>query len=93
MNETELLKERVKKLEDFIESLSSSTAFPLSLQRSLVAQGFFKLSSPLGTGVLYANSGVITAVTPASGSYYVATISGGTVNHFVQFTNGILTTA
>ncbi len=73
--------------------LGNASSIPLNIERALMARGFFKLETPLGTGVLYSNGGVISTITPASGSYYVATISGGAVNHFIQISNGVLTTA
>lgn len=91
--ELEQLKRRVTELENFIALMQTSATFPLPVVRALVANGFFKLENPLGTGVLYSTNGVISTITGASGGFYVATISGGTVNHFVSASNGVITSA
>ena len=85
------LKKQIIELQKEMASLRSVATLPLDVERALTARGFFKLSNPLGTGVLYSSNGVISTVTGDSAGVYVATISGGSPTNFMSVSNGIVT--
>ena len=105
MNETEKLKERIKKLEDFIQSLQASNTIPLGVDQAFRdrfrGSGLTTITVSEGgtgaitlTGILKGNgTSAITAITQLAGTktYYVADSSGGAVTRKLTFTDGVLT--
>jgi hypothetical protein len=85
---------QVEELKRKVENLSDYSEIPLEHINALTALGFARFPNNLGTGVVLSNGdGTFSILAGQSGSYYVATISGGAVNHFIQISNGILTTS
>ena len=80
------LEERIVELEQFIEQIKTARLLPTEVDEALKQRGFMKVIS---------QDAPFNPTHPASGTntYYVATISGGTVDHQIVFKDGILITA
>ena len=85
------LERRIESLERENQALRNVATFPLDIQRVLEKRGFFRLTSPLGTGVLYSTNGVISTVVGDTETVYVALISGGSPTNPMAVSNGIVT--
>jgi hypothetical protein len=75
------LEARIEALEQKLSDQESANTIPLKLDQALQGRGFVK-DKTLAENL--ANN--------ASGTYYVATSSGGAVTHKIVFSNGILIT-
>ncbi len=80
MNDLQALKIRVELLERKLAKLESSSSLPYNTQRTFQERGFLRATLP------------VTDIVPVRGSvtFYLATISGGTVDHPITFKDGIL---
>lgn len=96
--EIDNINKQIEKLTQSIDNLSKSSSFPRDTETAIrerlqytTIQSFITTLSSL-TGILKASSGVLSAVTPLSGTkvYYVADTSGGAVTRKLTFSNGVL---
>jgi len=90
MNEIELLKREIEDLKRWKASMEASHSLPLNVDQAISGRGFLKVIT--ATGILKATGGLLSGISPLSGTkvYYVADISGGTVNRKLTFSDGIL---
>lgn len=85
--------EREATLQATIDTLSDVSSLSLDLQNALIARGFIRVDQNLGAGIVYSNGdGTFSVISGVGGGFYVATISGGAVTTFVDFSSGVRTT-
>lgn len=78
--------EQSRKLDEvyaFIQAMKASSTFPLDVDRAIHARGFLQTNMPpIDT----------TSPTRGTNTFFVATITGGTLDHPITFKDGILIT-